>query len=350
MMRHSLQRCRQIMLLPRLRHRPPPQTRQYYSGDKYTMPVYHHPDYTLPLDERHSFPMERYELVKQELSNVAPQYNIQIHTPPPATKEQVALIHDHDYLTAFNTGQLTPLEVRTMGFPWSYELVRRTYRITGATIQCVDDVCGSDTTRISGNLAGGTHHAFRGHAEGYCIFNDVAVAARVAQQKHQVGKCLVIDLDVHQGNGTAECFQDDASVYTWSVHGDNNYPWKSRVPSDLDTPLPDDVSGEDYLNSVEQGLEGLNASEFDLVFYQAGVDPLRADRLGRLGLSREDLQARNALVYSWCAAHDKRVVVTMGGGYSKPIEKSVEAHVDVFTQGAHMLLERAPAPCFQHRG
>ena len=314
------------------------------------MPLYHHPSYTLPLNDKHSFPMERYNLVRDAMTALAPT-NCCLQSPPPATKEQVGLIHDSEYISQFNTGTLEPLAVRTIGFPWSYELVRRTYRITGATVQCVHDVL-STPLQVAGNLAGGTHHAFRGHGEGYCIFNDVAVAARVAQQEYQIGKCLVIDLDVHQGNGTAECFQNDSSVFTWSVHGDKNYPWKSRVPSDLDTALPDDVTGESYLESVEKGLTALDAvvPDVDVVFYQAGVDPLSYDRLGRLELTREDLQARNALVYSWCEGHGKKVVVTMGGGYSKPIEKSVECHVDVFVQAANMLVPREPGPCFARRG
>jgi acetoin utilization deacetylase AcuC-like enzyme len=302
------------------------------------MPVYYHPDYTLPLDSHHTFPMERYDLVHTAVQKAAQVYPLHVQSPVPCTKEQVLLVHDAEYVSRFNFGHLDRLAVRTIGFPWSYELVRRTYRITGATVQCVHDVLQSDgQVPIAGNLAGGTHHAFKGHGEGYCIFNDVAVAARVAQQDYHVGRCLVIDLDVHQGNGTAEIFTNDSSVFTWSVHGDSNYPWKSRVPSDLDTALPDDVTGDDYLQEVERGLGSINPLDFDLIFYQAGVDPLSYDRLGRLRLTREDLQARNALVYSWCDAHDKKCVVTMGGGYAKPIEQSVACHVDVFTQAANMM-------------
>ena len=313
------------------------------------MPVYHHSDYTLNLPDLHTFPMSRYNLVRKGIQAQAQKYGISIKSPIPSTIKQVSLAHDLEYINKFTKGELNPMEVRTLGFPWSYDLVRRTYRITGATVQCVTNVC-NDGFNVSGNLAGGTHHAFAGHAEGYCIFNDVAVAARVAQQEYQVGRCLVIDLDVHQGNGTAEIFTNDDSVFTWSVHGDKNYPWKSRVPSDLDTPLPDDITGEEYLEKVEAGLDQLTpmVNDFDLIFYQAGVDPLASDRLGRLQLTREDLQARNALVYSWCNAYNKKTVVTMGGGYSKPIENSVECHVDVFTQAASMLSENT-SPCFARR-
>lgn len=315
-------------------------------------PVYYHPDYTLKLPNTHTFPMERYNLVEQGLRTLAPQFNINIRSPLPCSKEDVLLAHDENFVQKFTTGELDPLEIRTIGFPWSYELVRRTYRITGATVQCVSDVLNTDDdVVVAGNLAGGTHHAFKAHGEGYCIFNDVAVAARIAQNKYQIGRCLVIDLDVHQGNGTAEIFQNDNSVFTWSVHGDKNYPWKSRVSSDLDTPLPDNVTGEEYLESIERGLISLEPmlNDINLIFYQAGVDPLSFDRLGRLKMSREDLQARNALVYSWCHAHGKRLIVTMGGGYSKPIEKSVECHLDVFTQAATMMGNQNPNLCFARR-
>ena len=310
--------------------------------DMLKLKCYSHPDYTLLLPDAHTFPMARYEEVANEMGSEAAQAcGIRVVSPStPATLDQVCLAHDSTYMQKFVRGQMTDLEVRTMGFPWSYELVRRTFRITGATLSCVEDVLSRDF-RVSGNLAGGTHHAFRSHAEGYCIVNDIGVAAKVAQQDHQVGQCLVIDLDVHQGNGTAEIFDGDDSVFTFSLHGEKNYPWKSRHPSDLDIGVMDDVSADEYLSAVEKGLseieQRVSMDNLDLVFYQAGVDALAEDRLGRLKLTRNDLQARNALVYSWCEAWDKRIVITMGGGYSKDIKHSVQAHSDVFFQAANML-------------
>ena len=304
------------------------------------MPVYTHSDYTLALPDVHSFPMERYAKVSASMHGVrARGLGIAVrHDPVPATLEQVARAHDAEFVRAFaRRDGLSPRQIRTIGFPWSYELVRRTFRITGATIAATDDVLLNQFP-AAGNLAGGTHHAFRAHGEGYCIFNDIAVAARHAQEIYGVGRVAVIDLDVHQGNGTAEIFQNDNSVFTWSVHGEKNYPWKTRVLGDLDTGLPDDISGDDFLAAVEAGLERLSEEgPFDLVFYQAGVDALAEDRLGRLSLRPDDLQARNALVYSWAAAEGVPVVVTMGGGYSRPIEHSVAAHVDVLCQAASML-------------
>ena len=304
------------------------------------LPVYTHPDYTLELPTAHTFPMARYAGVAAGGRRCA---GISVRLAAvPATLQQVCLAHDEEYMRAFvRRGGLTDRQVRTMGFPWSYELVRRTFRITGATLSCVDDVLAQGC-RAAGNLAGGTHHAFRGHAEGYCIVNDIGVAAKVAQRDYQVGQCVVVDLDVHQGNGTAEIFDDDDSVFTFSLHGDKNYPWKSRWPSDLDIGVQDDITGDAYLAAVEKGLaeieRRISMQNVDLVFYQAGVDPLAEDRLGRLKLTREDLQARNALVYSWCEAWGARVVITMGGGYSKDISHSVRAHTDVFSQAANMLV------------
>ena len=191
-------------------------------------------------------------------------------------------------------------------------------------------------------MAGGTHHAFRAHGEGFCIFNDLAVAAAKAIAELGTKQVLIIDLDVHQGNGTAEIFENNPQVYTFSVHGDRNYPWRSRMRSDLDIALPDEVTDESFLDHVLEGLAevsrctGLGSNETKesdwLCFYQAGVDPLAEDRLGRLGISRQALRARNELVFSFCERHGLPLVVTMGGGYSRPIEHSAAAHTDVFAQ------------------
>ena len=379
--------------------------------------VFTHPSYTLALPERHSFPMNRYELVAEAVrGGSTPSARIAVRNDPRrATMDELERAHDQYYLADFVAGDLSVEEVRAIGFPWSDALVERTLRITGATLEATLDVLvdagenaaveeqvlgddddlswiagrmdgqGSrteftetDTTvtttpsfskmrggwRVSGNLAGGTHHAFGAHGEGFCIVNDVAVAARFAQSQFEhVRNIAVIDLDVHQGNGTADIFADDDSVFTLSVHADNNYPWvgQSRVASDLDIALPDDASPADYLRAVHQGLRELdrqghgNASssagegagegrrpsgkQWDLVFFQAGVDPLESDRLGRLKLGREDLAARNAAVYAWCAERRIPTVITMGGGYARPIERSVEAHRDVFCQAADIAAE-----------
>ena len=363
------------------RHRPHAAHRSTASTS-FALTVFTHPSYTLALPERHSFPMNRYELVAEAVRGSTPSARIDVRNDPRrATMDELERAHDQYYLADFVAGDLSSAEVRAIGFPWSDALVERTLRITGATLEATLDVlvdaggnaAGSrtDTTvtersfsttggwRVSGNLAGGTHHAFGAHGEGFCIVNDVAVAARFAQSQFEhVRNIAVIDLDVHQGNGTADIFADDDSVFTLSVHADNNYPWvgQSRVASDLDIALPDDASPADYLRAVHQGLRELdrhghgNASSsagegrrpsggWDLVFFQAGVDPLESDRLGRLKLGREDLAARNAAVCAWCAERRIPTVITMGGGYARPIQRSVEAHRDVFCQAADIAAE-----------
>eukprot|EP00808_Paulinella_micropora_P027058 g81649.t1 len=299
-----------------------------------------------PLPAKHSFPMERYEGVAIGLRERLQQEHltsiVDLRQAPLAGRAEVLLAHDHQYVRAFLAGppDLDEAAVRAIGFPWSEELVRRTMRITGGTLACTQDVLRGGA-HCAGNLAGGTHHAFHARGEGYCIFNDIAVAARWAQHEHKVARCVVIDLDVHQGNGTAAIFANDPSVFTFSIHADKNYPWKSRVAGDLDIAVPDDVSGEQYMSLLQGALAQIAdqlrlSSATDtpptLVFYQAGVDPLKEDRLGRLALSRQDLQRRNECVFAWCLRHGLRCVVTMGGGYSRPIAASVTAHVDAFVQ------------------
>jgi acetoin utilization deacetylase AcuC-like enzyme len=318
------------------------------------MPLYSHSDYTLNLPEKHSFPMERYEDVARALEQ---DLKMPVRRDPRlATLAEVHQVHCPEFVSRFCSGGMDTAEERAVGFPWSPELVRRTFRICGATLAATEDVLMNDYP-VAGNLSGGTHHAFAAQAEGYCVFNDIAVAARMAQRKFMVPQVIVIDLDVHQGNGTASIFSGDPSVFTLSVHAEKNYPWEatpkrpgSRFLGDLDLGVPDDVSGDSYLQTVEKGLATVEARVLEdhfsceyavppLVFFQAGVDPLKEDRLGRLGLDRSVMQARNALVYSWCKSHDMPLVITMGGGYSRPIQHSVDAHCDVFMQAAAVLLD-----------
>lgn len=310
------------------------------------IPIYTHPDYTLSLPEKHTFPMQRYRSVERRLLARAREEGVleQLHMVaeiPLSSLDEIERAHCSEYIRKFAAGTLTAKEQRAIGFPWSEDLVRRTLRITGATLAATRDVLERGCSH-SANLAGGTHHAFKAHGEGFCIVNDIAVATRMAQHEHGTERTVVVDLDVHQGNGTASIFSNDANVFTFSLHGDNNYPWKSRVLGSLDIGVADDVAASEYLDAVSSGLARID-DEFlvgssdatpPLVFYQAGVDPLAADRLGRLSLTRDDLRARNALVFDWCARRGAPCVVTMGGGYSRPIDPSVEAHVDLFLQAS----------------
>lgn len=256
--------------------------------------------------------------------------------------------HTQEWVNAFMEGTLDRDAQRAIGFPWSPEFVHRTLAITGGTLQAMAWALAHPGA-IAANMAGGTHHAFADRGEGYCIFNDLAVAAVAAIAGSGLPHVTVVDLDVHQGNGTASMLAGEACATTFSVHADKNYPWSTRRPSTVDVALPDEVGGEEYLVAVRQGLQQLEAAwearglELpSLVLYQAGVDPLEQDRLGRLGLSRTTLHRRNDVVFEWVRGLDARrgsatpVVVTMGGGYSIPIQHSARAHVDVFQQAGQL--------------
>ena len=305
--------------------------------------------FTHALPARNKFPMERYYAVSSLLKQIADRKKIEILEPPNmATYEQVLRAHDKEFVDAYMNGSLSESENRKIGFPWSETFVKRTLTITGATISATQNVLDEEPDPISCVLAGGTHHAFRGHGEGYCIFNDIGVAALHALETYQhVKSILVLDLDVHQGNGTAEIFENDPRVYTFSMHADKNYPWSSRVNSDYDVGLPDETGDADYCTSLKESIlqlvedmSGKRQWPPDLVYYQAGVDPLREDRLGRLNLTRDGLKRRNDIVFSFLAEHDIPTVVTMGGGYSRPILDTAKAHCDVFIQAGDSCAER----------
>ena len=328
------------------------------------MPVFTHSDYTVQLPDTHTFPMHRYEAVWRAMEQHCGKKDsmIRIMESRLATKQEVLSVHDENYVTNFSRGRLNEKQMRKIGFPFSYDFVRRTFRITGGSLSCVEHVLDPERPgdRVAGNLAGGTHHAFTAHGEGFCIFNDIACCTYLALHggtvPKNVNRVVSLDFDVHQGNGTAEMLRNEPGAFTLSVHGSKNYPWDDE-PSDLDFGVEDDVSEEEYLQVCSEALEKTSAllaeegpfpcdpygnqnSEMpELVIFQAGVDPLKSDRLGRLKMSRETLQDRNEMVYRWCKERGSRVVCLMGGGYSYPnIEDSVACHVDVFSQAADTLL------------
>ncbi|MEW5318395.1 MAG: hypothetical protein WDW38_009620 [Sanguina aurantia] len=230
---------------------------------------------------------------------------------------------------------MTADEMRNVGFPWSKELVGRTFASTGATVAATRLVlthgCG-----IAANVAGGTHHAFRDRGEGFCVFNDIAVAATVALKEFQLTRILVLDLDVHQGNGTAAIFQDEPRVVTFDMHGAGNYPWRSRMTNTYDIGLADGCKDAEYLAVLSERLPLLHAThQPQLIFFQAGVDPLEADSFGRLSLTRAGLNQRNNMVYSYALEHNIPLVITMGGGYTRPPDATIEAHTDVYRTAAY---------------
>lgn len=250
---------------------------------------------------------------------------------PAATLDELRLVHDASYVKAVVTGTVAPDIQRRIGFPWSPEMVERSRRSVGATIAASRVALDEG---VSANLAGGTHHAFADRGEGFCVFNDVAVAARVLQRDpstslragHPVQRIAVIDLDVHQGNGTAAIFKNDPSVFTFSMHGEKNFPFKKEV-SDLDVALPDGTGDDEYLALLRRHLSDvLNRHQPDFVFYLAGADPYEGDRLGRLKLTIDGLQARDAIVLGECSRARLPVAVSMSGGYANDVDAIVTIH------------------------
>lgn len=275
--------------------------------------------FVLPLPPGHRFPMEKYALLRER---VAREGRDELHVPPPATDDQLLRVHDAGYVRRVTEGSLTPDEVRRIGFPWSPQLVERSRRSVGGTVAAARAALRDG---VSVNLAGGTHHAFADRGEGFCVFNDVAVAARDIQSAGGVGQVAVLDLDVHQGNGTAAIFHGDDSVFTLSVHGANNFPFRKEA-SDLDIELPDGSGDAPFLQAVEDGVQVALGSRPDLAFFLAGADPFEGDRLGRLGVSKEGMARRDALVLDLCRHHRVPVAVVMSGGYGRDVNDTVDIH------------------------
>ncbi len=291
------------------------------------MHAYYADQFVLPLPEGHRFPMPKYRMLRDRLLADLPEVALQ--PAPPATDGELALAHTPAYIDGIATGSVDPRILREIGFPWSEAMVERARRSVGATVAAARAALRDG---VAGNLAGGTHHAYADKGGGFCVFNDSAVAARLMQAEHARGpgkhaplQVAVIDLDVHQGNGTAHIFQRDPSVFTLSLHGDKNFPFRKEA-SDLDVPLPDGCGDDDYLHALDLALDEL-ARRFkpDLLIYLAGADPLATDRLGRLSLSPDGLEARDRRVLDWAWQRRLPLVVSMAGGYSVPIEATVQA-------------------------
>jgi acetoin utilization deacetylase AcuC-like enzyme len=303
------------------------------------------------LPDKHRFPMDKYRATRLLLeADLSLRGRVEMVRSPEASLEDVLRVHDREYVSRVMRCALTEKEARAIGFPMQNpEQVTRSFASTGGTIAATRDVLRSldgdepHANKVAAQIAGGTHHAFADSGEGFCVFNDIACAANVALAERgdvlfarSATPILVIDLDVHQGNGTAKIFETNDAVVTFSMHGAGNYPWKTKMRSDHDVDLPDDTDDDAYLSTLQTWLPFL----FDtyrpaLVFYQAGVDALREDSFGRLAMSRNGLLKRNNLVYDFCARNDAALVVTMGGGYSRPFDASVAAHADVFRSAAY---------------
>ncbi|MFM7534074.1 MAG: histone deacetylase [Rubrivivax sp.] len=296
------------------------------------MRAFHADAFVLPLPSGHTFPMSKYALLREAVAATLPA--VQLCEAPAASDGELALAHEPAWITGVAQGTLSAGQQREIGFPWSPRMVERSRRSVGATIAAARHAL-FDGAGVSANLAGGTHHAYSHKGSGYCVFNDVAVAARLMQaewhRRHRFGRpglrVLVIDLDVHQGNGTASIFRDDPTVFTLSLHGAKNFPFR-KEPGDLDVELPDGCTDEPYLRALDDALarawDRHGDSPPGLGFYLAGADPHENDRLGRLKLSAAGLAERDRRVLAWLGARGVPVAVSMAGGYGREISQTVE--------------------------
>lgn len=283
--------------------------------------------FVLDLPEGHKFPMIKYELIKEQLQYEGTIHAENLFTPHICNDEIVFLTHDPTYINRLRNHELSDMEVRKIGFPFSDTLVNRCFTSTQGTVDCALYALENG---IALNTAGGTHHAFKDRGEGFCVLNDIAVAANYLLSFNKVHKILVVDLDVHQGNGTASIFQNDARVFTYSVHGADNYPLK-KEQSDLDVALPNSVGDSEYITLISKQIPDLlNQVKPDFVFYQAGVDILKTDKLGKLHISKEGCKTRDAIVMEHCKTLDIPLAVSMGGGYSEHVRDTVDAHCNTF--------------------
>ena len=305
------------------------------------MQAFHSDTFVLPLPEGHSFPMSKYRLLRERVEAELP--HIRLQEAPLASDGELALAHSPTYVSHVAEGLLSPAQQREIGFPWSLRMVERARRSVGATVAAARAAL---VEGVAANLAGGTHHAYADKGSGYCVFNDVAVAARLMQaethrQHRRLLRVAVIDLDVHQGNGTASIFRDDPTVFTLSIHGERNFPFRKEA-SDLDVNLPDGCEDADYLDALRQALARLWSAHAQalpgLIFFVAGADPHEGDRLGRLKLSAAALAERDRVVFSQAAARGIPVAVSMAGGYGKDIADTVAVHFNTLKLASELAM------------
>lgn len=286
--------------------------------------IFYSPYYYADIGEGHVFPIKKFELVRDRLLAEGTLQKDEIIEPQPTEIEDVLLVHTEDYITRLIDGTLTAKEIRKLGLPWSKSLVRRSFLATSGTINAAKHAL---ETGVSSNLAGGTHHAFPDRGEGFCVLNDVAVAIRVLQREKLARRFLIVDCDVHQGNGTAFIFQDDETVFTFSMHGAKNYPLH-KERSNLDIELADKTSDAEFLEILGEALPRIFLHNPDIVFYLGGADPFEKDKLGRLNLSIEGLMQRDRIVLQFAKEHHTPIVTVMSGGYALDINNTVEIHAN----------------------
>ncbi|MGA9768956.1 MAG: histone deacetylase [Blastocatellia bacterium] len=279
--------------------------------------------YVIALPEHHQFPIIKYAMIRQWLDREGTITNHHISEPKPADRDLILLVHTEDYYDRLVAGQLSAREIRRLGLPWSEALVGRSRLSVAGTLAAARSALGDG---IAANLGGGTHHAFADHGEGFCVLNDIAVAIRVLRAEGLIRRAAIVDLDVHQGNGTAAIFRDDPEVFTLSLHGEKNYPLVKQQ-STVDVALADGTGDEEYLSLLSLHLATvMDRFRPDMVFYQSGVDPFFDDRLGRLSLTHEGLKWRDLMVLTECCARAVPCVITLGGGYARKVDDTVYAH------------------------
>ena len=285
--------------------------------------------FVLPLPAGHRFPMQKYRRLREQAAEVAA--GLEFHQAPSTPNGVLALAHHPHYIQRVQAGTLSDAEQKRIGFPWSPEMVERSRRATGATIAACR---AAFEEGVAVNLAGGTHHAYADHGEGFCVFNDSAIAARLMQAERRASRVAIIDLDVHQGNGTASILQHDESVFTLSLHGELNYPFAKEV-SDLDIAFVDGTGDEIYLAALHDALDQVFARFVpQLIIFLAGADPHEGDRLGRLKLSFDGLAQRDRMVLARAHAHRVPVAITMAGGYGRDIDSTIAVHLKTLSIAA----------------
>jgi len=285
--------------------------------------------YVIPLPEGHKFPIRKYRLLREMLEADG---QFELEPAPLADVATIELVHTREYVSAFVEGRLEYAAMRKIGFPWSPELVKRTLASVGGTLAATREALASGW---GGTLAGGTHHAFAAEGSGFCVFNDIAIAIRWLQARQKIERAAVVDLDVHQGDGTAQIFCEEPRVLTLSVHCKNNFPLRKQV-SKIDVELDAGVGDQEYLEVLGGVLPTVWEFEPQIVFYQSGVDGLKSDVLGKLDLSLEGLKERDRVVITGARELEVPLVITLGGGYSSPIELTAEAHANTFRMAGEL--------------
>jgi acetoin utilization deacetylase AcuC-like enzyme len=296
--------------------------------------VFYSDHFVLTLPEGHRFPMKKYSMLRERVERGGICKNGELRAPHAVTDEEILRAHDPGYLEKVVAGTLTDKEMRRIGFPWSQRMVERSRRASGGTLDAARIALSEG---IATNLAGGTHHAFADRGEGFCVLNDSAIAARALLAEGLVEKVVVLDTDVHQGNGTAAIVRGDARVFTFSIHGAKNYPFH-KEESDLDAPLPDGAGDDAFLVALGERLERvLDLEDWNLAIFLAGADPFEGDKLGRLRVTKSGLAERDRVVLEGCRERGIPVAVTMAGGYAREVEDTVDIHFQTVKRASDVL-------------